>query len=81
MSYVIFGRAIKNEYLTLATIGTVFGGVMLAKTAGGSSKPEPSKAKTLVEKVKEAVPISAGSSEEEQFIQKFLDEAEKADAK
>ncbi|KAF8908408.1 hypothetical protein CPB85DRAFT_1309332 [Mucidula mucida] len=62
MSYVIFGRAIKNEYLALGTLSTVFGGAFLA-TRGGN-KAEPAKP-TLVEKVKEAV--TPGNSEEEEL--------------
>ncbi|KAF7969435.1 hypothetical protein HWV62_11103 [Athelia sp. TMB] len=72
MSYVIFGRAIKNEYLTLGTLAAV-GGIVFA-TSGGEKKAAPAPGKTLVEKVKEAVPISAGSS-----IKNFIAEAEKAD--
>ncbi|KAJ4494168.1 hypothetical protein C8R41DRAFT_318578 [Lentinula lateritia] len=30
MSYVILGRAIKNEYITLGVLGSVFGGAFLA---------------------------------------------------
>lgn len=77
MSYVIFGRAIKNEYLTLATLGTVFGGIALARSGGSKKKEEPKAGGSLVERVKEAVPITAGSSEEEEFIRKFIEEAEK----
>ncbi|KAF9220748.1 hypothetical protein BS17DRAFT_820258 [Gyrodon lividus] len=71
---VIFGRAIKNEYLTLATLfgtGTaVFASMGGKKDANAANKP-------LAERVKEAVPIKAESSEEEEFIKNFLAEAEK----
>ncbi|KIK94209.1 hypothetical protein PAXRUDRAFT_143378, partial [Paxillus rubicundulus Ve08.2h10] len=71
---VIFGRAIKNEYLTLGTLfatGTaVFASMGGKKDASASNKP-------LAERVSEAVPIKAGSSEEEEFIKNFLAEAEK----
>ncbi|KIM85805.1 hypothetical protein PILCRDRAFT_817015 [Piloderma croceum F 1598] len=84
MSYVIFGRAIKNEYLTLATLFSV-GAIGYAATSGGSKKAASasSSGKTLVEKVKEAVPINAGSSEEEQLmdsIKNYIAEAEKQDS-
>jgi hypothetical protein len=54
----IFGRAVKNEHIVLgvlAATGAITYGVM-----GGSKKQAPS-GKTLAEKVKEAVPINAGS--------------------
>jgi len=79
MSYVIFGRAIKTEYLTLGTLFTT--GAVTYASLGGSKKEAPSPGKPLVERVKEAVPIKAGSSEEEQFIKNFIAEAEKEDAK
>ncbi|KZP14966.1 hypothetical protein FIBSPDRAFT_98264 [Athelia psychrophila] len=79
MSYVIFGRVIKNEYLVLGTLAAV-GGIVAATTGGKKdAAPVP---KTLVEKVKQAVPINAGSSEEEQLfssIKNFIAEAEKSE--
>ncbi|KAL0568296.1 hypothetical protein V5O48_013696 [Marasmius crinis-equi] len=75
---VIFGRAIKNEHLVLGVLGTVFGGSYLA-TRGGSKKQEPP---STIEKIKQAIPINAGSSEEEQLmasIKNFIAEAERAD--
>ncbi|KAG6824714.1 hypothetical protein H0H92_006074 [Tricholoma furcatifolium] len=71
MSYVIFGRAIKNEYLALGVFGTTFGGAWLA-TRGG---PKENSAGQSLQKVRESIPINAGSS-----IQKFIAEAEKEDA-
>jgi ribose/xylose/arabinose/galactoside ABC-type transport system permease subunit len=58
---VILGRAIKTEYLTLATLFTA-GGITYSMT-GGSKKQAPasSSGNTLAEKVKEAVPINVGS--------------------
>ncbi|KAH7882818.1 hypothetical protein F5I97DRAFT_133061 [Phlebopus sp. FC_14] len=73
MSYVIFGRAIKTEYLTLGTLFTT--GTIAYASMGG--KKDTSAGKPMAERVKEAVPISAGSSEEEQFIKNFIAEAEK----
>ncbi|KAG1744192.1 hypothetical protein EDB19DRAFT_1874551 [Suillus lakei] len=77
MSYVIFGRAIKTEYLTLGTLFAT-GGAVFASLGG--KKDSASSGKPLAERVKEAVPISAGSSEEEQLmnsISNFIAEAEK----
>ncbi|KAG2143517.1 uncharacterized protein EDB93DRAFT_1155346 [Suillus bovinus] len=74
MSYVIFGRAIKTEYLTLGTLFAT-GGAVYASLGG--KKDSTSSGKPLAERVKEAVPINAGSSEEEQFIKNFIAEAEK----
>ncbi|KAF5388705.1 hypothetical protein D9757_004822 [Collybiopsis confluens] len=81
MSYQILGRTIKNEYIALSILGSLFGGAYLA-TRGGSSAKEIHKAATpsVIEKVKEAIPINAGSSEEEQLmdsIRKYIAEAEK----
>ncbi|THH29249.1 hypothetical protein EUX98_g4947 [Antrodiella citrinella] len=76
MSYVILGRAIKNEYLAL---GTLFGTAALAMSfTGGSKEPSaPASGKPTLQQVKEAVKFNAGSSEEEQFIKNFIAEAEK----
>lgn len=82
MSYVILGRAIKNEYLAL---GTIFSAVSIGMLASGGKKetPAPSAGKSVLEQAKESVKFNAGSSEEEQLmdsIKKFVEEAEK-DAK
>ncbi|KAG1803349.1 uncharacterized protein BJ212DRAFT_1285160, partial [Suillus subaureus] len=74
---VIFGRAIKTEYLTLGTLFAT-GGAVYASLGG--KKDSASSSKPLAERVKEAVPINAGSSEEEQLmnsIKNFIAEAEK----
>ncbi|KAJ8590373.1 hypothetical protein M405DRAFT_736978, partial [Rhizopogon salebrosus TDB-379] len=74
---VIFGRAIKTEYLTLGTLFAT-GGAVFASLGG--KKESASSGKPLSERVKEAVPITAGSSEEEQLmnsIKSFIAEAEK----
>ncbi|GAW09973.1 hypothetical protein F5879DRAFT_714418 [Lentinula edodes] len=79
MSYVILGRAIKNEYITLGVLGSVFGGAFLA-TRGGSKQDTKAATPSIIEKVKEAVPLNAGSSEEEELmnsIRKYIAEAEK----
>ncbi|KAG1738124.1 uncharacterized protein EDB91DRAFT_1224067 [Suillus paluster] len=77
MSYVILGRAIKTEHLTLGTLFAT-GGAVFASLGG--KKDSASSGKPLAERVKEAVPINAGSSEEEQLmnsINNFIAEAEK----
>ncbi|KAG0696415.1 hypothetical protein DFH29DRAFT_1082890 [Suillus ampliporus] len=77
MSYVILGRTIKTEYLTLGTLFAT-GGAVFASLGG--KKDSASSGKPLAERVKEAVPITAGSSEEEQLmnsIKNFIAEAEK----
>ncbi|KAG2059920.1 hypothetical protein BDR06DRAFT_927274 [Suillus hirtellus] len=77
MSYVIFGRAIKTEYLTLGTLFAT-GGAVYASLGG--KKDSASSGKPLAERVREAVPINAGSNEEEQLmnsIKNFIAEAEK----
>lgn len=57
----IFGRAIKNEYLSLGTIlGTV--GIIMAATGGKKETvPHGSNMKETLQKVKETVPLGAGS--------------------
>lgn len=57
---VIFGRAIKNEYLTLATLFTA-GAATYVATSGKKQVSAGSSGQTLAEKVNEAVPINAGS--------------------
>ncbi|CAL1709036.1 unnamed protein product [Somion occarium] len=78
MSYQIFGRAIKNEYLALGTLLTTVGVVLAA--SGGKKEthiPAAGAGKPVLEQVKETVPINASSKEEEEFIKKFIAEAEK----
>jgi F-type H+-transporting ATPase subunit k len=55
----VFGRVIKNEYLALGTYAVVGG--ILALTSGGKKETKPAPGKTTLEKIKEAVPINAGS--------------------
>jgi len=84
MSYVIFGRAVKNEYLSLATI---IGAATVAYASMGGKKEAPPAAgtslKETIQKAKAAIPLGAGSSEEEQLvdsIRKFVEEEEKKTA-
>ncbi|KIJ95283.1 hypothetical protein K443DRAFT_44887, partial [Laccaria amethystina LaAM-08-1] len=72
----IFGRAIKNEYLSIGVLSTAFGTAWLATRGGSEAEKKPA----TVQQAKERVKINAGSSEEEQFIQKFIAEAEKEGA-
>ncbi|KAL1941759.1 hypothetical protein VTO73DRAFT_6759 [Trametes versicolor] len=74
MSYVILGRAIKNEYLALGTIFGTVGATLLA--TGGKKEPAPI-AKPTLQQIKETVKVNASSSEEEDFIKNFIAEAEK----
>ncbi|KAG6873696.1 hypothetical protein C0995_012158 [Termitomyces sp. Mi166 len=77
MSYMIFGRAIKNEYIALGVLTTVFGGASIAMRGG---KKENTAGQSL-QKARDSIPLNAGSSEEEQFIRNFIAEAEKEDTK
>ncbi|KAL6305988.1 hypothetical protein BKA93DRAFT_824484 [Sparassis latifolia] len=74
---VILGRAVKTEYLA---IGTILGAVGLGMLSAGGKKETAAPAKTI-EQVKETVKFTAGSSEEEEFIKKFVADAEKEEAK
>jgi len=79
MSYVILGRAVKNEHLAMGILATAFGGAALA-TRGKKKETAPVNGQSI-QQLKESVPINAGSSEEEQFIKNFIAEAEKEEAK
>jgi F-type H+-transporting ATPase subunit k len=58
----VFGRAIKNEYLSLATIFGTAGLVFGARAAfSKKEKAKPKTAGSVIERVKEAIPINAGS--------------------
>ncbi|KAI5118604.1 hypothetical protein M0805_004179 [Coniferiporia weirii] len=82
MSYQIFGRAIKTEYLSLGTI-IASASLAYASMSGGKKEAAPpsgASMKETIQKVKESVPLSAGSSEEEQLfdsIKKFIEEEER----
>lgn len=58
MDSVIFGRTIKNEYLTLGTLGTVAATVFALK---GGKKDAVAASRPLAERVNDAVPIKANS--------------------
>ncbi|KAF7761366.1 hypothetical protein Agabi119p4_9358 [Agaricus bisporus var. burnettii] len=72
MSYVIFGRAIKNEHLALGTLLTAIGGSIIMSRGGSKSE-----APQTTQQAKASIPIKASSNEEEEFIRKFVEEAEK----
>ncbi|KAB5589627.1 Deoxyribose-phosphate aldolase [Ceratobasidium theobromae] len=76
ISGVIAGRRIANEYLSLGTLFTTGALAYGATKMGGSKKKEPD---NVVDKVKSA--LGVGESEEESFIRKFIEDAEKEGSK
>ncbi|OIW32578.1 hypothetical protein CONLIGDRAFT_630250 [Coniochaeta ligniaria NRRL 30616] len=66
--YSIFGRQVGSHYLSMAVLAAIFGGSYAALSG-------PSKAPAA------APPINASSSDEADFIKKFLDQAEADDKK
>ncbi|KAI6142789.1 hypothetical protein BKA82DRAFT_1000145 [Pisolithus tinctorius] len=77
MSYVIFGRAIKTEYLS---VGTLVATGLLTYCSLGGKKDASAAGKTISQRVNEAAPIKAASKEEEELfdsIKHFISEAEK----
>ncbi|GJE86440.1 ATP19 family protein [Phanerochaete sordida] len=80
MSYIIAGRAVKNEYLALGTLGLTGLIVSMAMSGGKKETAAPAGVKQTLAQVKDTVKIGAGSSEEEQLmdsIKNFIAEAEK----
>ncbi|KAF8480108.1 hypothetical protein DFH94DRAFT_740351 [Russula ochroleuca] len=75
MSYTILGRAIKTEYLALGTLLSTVG--LSYAAASGGSKEAPSGSKQTLREVKDSVKFESSSKEEEEFIRKFVEEAEK----
>ncbi|KAJ7136118.1 hypothetical protein C8R44DRAFT_769724 [Mycena epipterygia] len=73
MTYTIFGRVIPKQYLSIATLSSI-AGVGIYSRMGKAAAPK------TVDEAKKAVPINAGSSEEEEFIRKFIADAEKEGA-
>ncbi|ORY58161.1 uncharacterized protein BCR38DRAFT_489638 [Pseudomassariella vexata] len=63
--YTVLGRQVGSHYLAMGVLSTLFGGTFLALSG-------PSK-KTATQ----TPPINASSSDEENFIKKFLDQADK----
>jgi len=54
----IFGRAIKNEYLSIGVLSTAFGAAWVATRGGSEAQKKP----VTVQQAKESVKINAGSS-------------------
>ncbi|KKA27287.1 hypothetical protein TD95_003469 [Thielaviopsis punctulata] len=67
--YSILGRQVGSHYLALGVIGTLFGGIKLA--TGGKKAPTAGV----------TPPINAATSDEADFITKFLAESEKTESK
>ncbi|KAK0715518.1 hypothetical protein B0H67DRAFT_488200 [Lasiosphaeris hirsuta] len=67
VTYNIFGAKVGSHYLAMLTLGTIFGTAYTF--AGGSSK------------IPATPPLNASSSDEADFIKKFLDSAEAGEKK
>ncbi|KAK4465181.1 hypothetical protein QBC42DRAFT_283570 [Cladorrhinum samala] len=63
--YNVFGKQVGSHYLAIGTLAALFGGAFVS-TRGGSKAPPASP------------PIVAASSDEADFIKKFLEEQDKA---
>ncbi|RYO84154.1 hypothetical protein DL766_009751 [Monosporascus sp. MC13-8B] len=63
--YTVFGRQVGSHYLAIGVLSTLFAGSYLA-IGGGKKRPAT-----------QAPPINASSSDEADFIQNFLKEADK----
>ncbi|KAJ9143898.1 hypothetical protein NKR19_g6694 [Coniochaeta hoffmannii] len=66
--YNIFGRQVGSHHLAMGVLATIFGGSYVALSS-------PSKTPAA------APPINASSSDEADFIKKFLEQAEAEDKK
>ncbi|KAK4161015.1 hypothetical protein QBC43DRAFT_106967 [Cladorrhinum sp. PSN259] len=66
--YNVFGKQVASHYLAIGVLGSMFGGIFLS-SAGGSSKNAPT-----------SPPIVAASSDEADFIKKFIEEQDKSAA-
>ncbi|RYP13134.1 hypothetical protein DL767_010893 [Monosporascus sp. MG133] len=62
--YTVFGRQVGSHYLAIGVLSTLFAGSYMALSGG--KKPAT-----------QAPPINASSSDEADFIQNFLKEADK----
>ncbi|ODQ55696.1 hypothetical protein SAICODRAFT_4927 [Saitoella complicata NRRL Y-17804] len=71
--YVIAGRKVGSHWLSMATLGVFFGGIVFATSGGSKEQPQ-----ALASKIPA---ITADSSDEENFIKQFLKEAEDAEKK
>ncbi|KAF4126495.1 F-type H+-transporting ATPase subunit k [Geosmithia morbida] len=68
--YTIAGRQVGSHFLAMGVLGSLFGGVYFA--ASGPKK---------ITSANNTPPINASSSDEADFIKKFLDEQESAEKK
>ncbi|PNS21719.1 hypothetical protein CAC42_1573 [Sphaceloma murrayae] len=68
VKYDILGRKVGSHHLAMAVLSTIFGATYVATRGGG-------------QKATQAPPIQAKSKDEENFIQEFLKEADKKEAK
>ncbi|KAM7200588.1 hypothetical protein V8F33_003793 [Rhypophila sp. PSN 637] len=68
--YTIFGRQVASHHLAMLTLGTLFGGSYLASRPSGAQKAAVN-----------TPPINAASSDEFDFIKKFMDQADEGDKK
>ncbi|KAH8173473.1 hypothetical protein LIA77_07728 [Sarocladium implicatum] len=66
--YTIAGRQVGSHYLAMACLAGLGGGIY-ALASGGGSKQEPGQ--------KNTPPINASSSDEADFVKKFLESADK----
>ncbi|KIP09922.1 hypothetical protein PHLGIDRAFT_288475 [Phlebiopsis gigantea 11061_1 CR5-6] len=71
MSYIIAGRAIKNEYLALGTLGLTG---LLTSLAMGGGKKEASTGKQTIQQIKEAVKFDSSSRYVPMFTQRVAAE-------
>ncbi|KAF3767640.1 hypothetical protein M406DRAFT_355645 [Cryphonectria parasitica EP155] len=61
--YSVFGARVGSHYLAMGVLGALFGGTTLALRGGGK-------------KTTQTPPINAASSDEADFIKKFMEQAE-----
>ncbi|KAJ7713832.1 hypothetical protein B0H14DRAFT_3015772 [Mycena olivaceomarginata] len=77
MTYTILGRAVAKEHLSMGVLGSIAGFVLYKNMGSKAGAPKS------VAEARQAVPINAGSSEEELLmdsIRKFIADAEKEGA-
>ncbi|KAL2108944.1 hypothetical protein VUR80DRAFT_3174 [Thermomyces stellatus] len=67
--YTILGRQVGSHYLSMGVLGALFAGTYYG-LSGGSKKTQPT-----------TPPINASSSDEENFVKKFLEEADQGGKK
>ncbi|KAK0672527.1 hypothetical protein QBC41DRAFT_18535 [Cercophora samala] len=70
--YNIFGKQVASQYLAMGVLASLFGGVAVATSGGSAAKPTTPGA---------TPPINASSSDEADFIKKFLEQEGSAEKK